>query len=153
MKTLSQLACLGVLATAMSCSTAAAPAGHEPSLADFAHGDREAVAAMLREVAGRFRSPYNVLPGSRAVTVLVACRVRFVRAGVVGVQCLSDAPDLGLAVDDSVELYHQPEWAQREFGVTAGPLSVGELRTCVVHGSGFGGSLWKRFLVFPGPAR
>lgn len=136
-----------------------APLPHEPAVADFAEGDRDAVAAMLREVPTRFRSPYALLPGARAVTILLTCRVESVHpgdsfhAGVVGVTCLSAGTQLGLAVDERTQLYETSSWAQKEFGVSAGALTVGEVRTLVVHGSGFGGELWKRFLVFAGPAR
>lgn len=156
------LCLLLVLAGLPACATAhpdAAPAAvpkplpHEPSLADFAEADRAAVAGMLRDVAGKFRSPYDILPGARAVTILLTCRVESVHPGVVGVTCLSAGPQLDLSVDERIDLYHQPGWAQQEFGVSAGAVAVGEVRTCVVHGSGFGGELWKRFLVFPGPVR
>lgn len=135
-----------------------APQPHEPSLADFAEGDRDAVAAMLREAPKRFRSPYALLPGARAVTILLTCRVESVHpgdsfhAGVVGVTCLSAGPQLDLASDERIQLYEVRSWAQQEFGRSSGPLAVGEVRTFVVHGSGFGGELWKRFLVFAGPA-
>jgi hypothetical protein len=123
-----------------------------PSLADFASRDRDAVATMLRDVAGRFSSPFTLLPGSRAVTILLVCQVQSVVAGAVVVKCLSAGAELDLAIDDCVEFYYQPDWAQREFGVVATGLAIGEVRTCVVYGSGFGGKLWKRFLIFPGPA-
>ncbi|MCA8963358.1 MAG: hypothetical protein H6838_20245 [Planctomycetes bacterium] len=129
-----------------------AAAGREPSPADFAAGDHAAVAAMLRDVPAKFRSPYNIIPTSRAVTILIVCRVESVYDGAVGVQCLSRGPELDLAIDDRLTLYYQPRWAEEEFGVASEALAVGEVRTCVVHGSGFGGELWKRFLIFPGPA-
>lgn len=135
------------------------PLPHEPSLADFAEGDRDAVAAMLSEVPTRFRSPYSVLPGSRAVTILLTCCVESVHpgdsvhVGVLGVTCLWAGPQLGLGVDERIQFYDYRSWAQQEFGVSAGALAVGEVRTFVVHGSGFGGKLWKRFLIFAGPAR
>lgn len=155
MKTKVLLVCLCGLAGVTACSTAtdqlASEAPHKPSLADFASGDRDAVAAMLRDVTGKFRSPFTLVPGSRAVAILLVCRVQFVSADVVGVKCLSAGPELDLAIDDCAEFYYQPDWAQREFGVLAGDLAVGEMRTCVVYGSGFGGKLWKRFLIFPGP--
>lgn len=124
---------------------------HKPSLDDFLDGDREAVAAMLRDVVRKFRSPFTPVPSSRAVTILLECRVQFVRDGVVEMKCLSGGPELDLGIDDCAQFYYQPEWAQKEFGVSAGVVAVGEVRTCVVYGSGFGGKLWKRFLIFPGP--
>ena len=152
------LTALGLLAGVSACSTATdrpayQAASHEPSLDDFAADDRDAVAAMLRDTAEKFWSPFWALPGSREVTILLVCRVQFVRAGVVGVECLSRAPELGLATGDHTEFYYDPDWAEKEFGVSAGALAAGDVRTCVVHGSGFGGNLWKRFLIFPGPAR
>ena len=161
--TLAGIALLGVLAVLPACATAppgAGPAAAEPrssppdpSLADFADGDRSAVEAMLRDVPGRFRSPYNLLPGARSVTTLVTCRVESVQDRVVGLRCMSGVPALDLAIDEPTTFHVAVDWAQAEFGVVAPTVAVGEVRTCVVHGSGFGGGLWKRFMVFPGPAR
>jgi hypothetical protein len=149
-------ACLLVIAGVTACSTATeqpfSRVPRRPALSDFASGDRETVSAMLRDVTGKFRSPFTLAPSSRAVTILLACRVQFIRAGVVGVKCLSAGPELDLAIEDCAEFYYQPDWAQKEFGVSAVALAVGDKRTCVVYGSGFGGNLWKRFLIFPGPA-
>ena len=165
------LACLGVLASAAACSTTADHPGdepaarngvtlsHQPSLADFVDGDRDTVAAMLHDVESKYFWPYEVLPNSREATILLVCRVQAYSPGVAGfagvakVQCLSGGSELDLAIDAYAELYYQPNWAQREFGVKAEALAVGDVRTCVVYGSGFGGKLWKRFLIFPGPAR
>ena len=154
---------LCVLAGVTACSTATnrpSPAVlRNPSLEDFAGGDRDAVAAMLRDVAGKFRWPYAWIPTSRAATILLVCRVRAVHAGtdgstgVVEVECLSAGSEIDLAIGDSTQFYYSPDFARREFAVSAGALAVGETRTCIVYGSGFGGELWKRFLIFPGPAR
>lgn len=155
--------CLGALAVVAACSaTGVAPAAHaassdrtkvapEPSLADFAAGDRDTIAGMLQDVVGKFRSPYRVFPGAREAAILLRCRVQSVHNGVVGLQCLSAGPELDLVLDDCIDFYYQPDGTRREFGLAAGPLAIGEVRTCVVYGSGFGGKLWKRFLIFPGP--
>lgn len=158
-----RLGCLAVLAFVAACvapvaqsvdgaannDRAAVP--HEPSLADFAAGDRDTIAAMLQDVVGEFRSPYRVFPGSREAAILLRCRVQSVHDGVVGLRCLSAGPELDLALDECIDFYYQPEGTRREFGLAAGALAVGEVRTCVIYGSGFGGKLWKRFLIFPGP--
>lgn len=110
-----------------SCTASGDPAElqHGPSLADFAEGDRTAVAAMLREVPSKFRQPSNVLPGARGVTILVTCLVEPISSGVVDVRCPSAAPRLDLAVDERNAFHLAVVWAQREFGVAAATRRAG----------------------------
>lgn len=127
---------------------------HKPSLDDFVAGDRDAVAAMLLDTAEKFWSPFWALPGSREVTCLIVCRIETVcRFGSIRVKCLSAAPLIDLEADSSlVFTNYLPDWAHREFGVSPPELAVDEVRTCVVHGTGLGGGLWKYFLLFAGPS-
>lgn len=125
----------------------------QASYQDFASGDRAVIASMLREVPVRFRSPYNLVPGSRAVSVMLVCQVQWMRAGVVGLRAMSAGREIGLAPGECADFYYDPGWVREQFGVEAEAMAVGEVRTCVVHGSGFGGELWRRFLILPGPAR
>jgi hypothetical protein len=58
-------ACLLVIAGVTACSTATeqpfSRVPRRPALSDFASGDRETVSAMLRDVTGKFRSPFTGL--------------------------------------------------------------------------------------------
>ncbi|MBK8100930.1 MAG: hypothetical protein IPK26_27925 [Planctomycetes bacterium] len=162
---LSSLAVAAGFAACSICSMAPAQPGdgskraeregtpHQPSLADFLEGDREVVAAMLRAAPEKFPAPDFLIPRSRAVTSLLTGRVQYARDGFVCLECLSAAPELDIATGDSCALYGCSEWTRKEFGVAARSVAVGEVRTFAVHGSGFGDGLWKRLLLFAGPAR